>query len=294
MYSFHSSLEEKNQLLFTLTQYGIETTVDRSRKKDRIREWIQSSAITEEDNEDDDSDDDEDLGDDVINTMRGKHFPESKIENDNKKQPGYATPKPIERKNPFAPKVAKERQEIAKSANFPNGDPNLGIKRIDDDTKVDATRSKSPTVPVRKHRSHTATLPTDREATVRSSKQHRRSKTTVLPAAPTTQITNPLTMSVASQLVMQSFNSLQAMNVALPVIPTVPVPVPVPVPEPEPEDVEGKRELNVVDKPDRISYGKDAYEHYGITQGVAVKVVAEGVNHRHRGSSGSGSRSVSN
>lgn len=51
MYSFHSSPEEKNKLLFTLTQYGIETTVDRSAKKDRIREWIQSSVIEEEDEE---------------------------------------------------------------------------------------------------------------------------------------------------------------------------------------------------------------------------------------------------
>ncbi|KAF2898935.1 hypothetical protein ILUMI_07239 [Ignelater luminosus] len=51
MYSFHSSPEEKNKLLFTLTQYGIETTVDRSAKKDRIRQWIQSSVIEEEDEE---------------------------------------------------------------------------------------------------------------------------------------------------------------------------------------------------------------------------------------------------
>ncbi|XP_066995639.2 serine/threonine-protein kinase meng-po [Anabrus simplex] len=48
MYSFHSSAEEKDKLLFTLTQYGIETTVDRSAKKDRIREWIQSSVIQED------------------------------------------------------------------------------------------------------------------------------------------------------------------------------------------------------------------------------------------------------
>ncbi|PSN56873.1 hypothetical protein C0J52_00658 [Blattella germanica] len=62
MYSFHSSVEEKNQLLFTLTQYGIETTVDRSAKKDRIRDWIQSSVITEapeEEDEDDEEYDDE-------------------------------------------------------------------------------------------------------------------------------------------------------------------------------------------------------------------------------------------
>lgn len=51
MYSFHSSPEEKNKLLFTLTQYGIETTVDRGAKKDRIREWIQASVIEEENEE---------------------------------------------------------------------------------------------------------------------------------------------------------------------------------------------------------------------------------------------------
>lgn len=51
MYSFHSSPEEKNKLLFSLTQYGLETTVDRSAKKDRIRQWIQASVIEEEDEE---------------------------------------------------------------------------------------------------------------------------------------------------------------------------------------------------------------------------------------------------
>ncbi|KAJ6643327.1 Serine/threonine-protein kinase meng-po [Pseudolycoriella hygida] len=53
MYSFHSSPEEKNKLLSTLAQHGIETTVDRSAKKQRIRDWIQSSVITEEEEEDD-------------------------------------------------------------------------------------------------------------------------------------------------------------------------------------------------------------------------------------------------
>lgn len=48
MYSFHSSPEEKNKLLFSLTQYGLETTVDRVAKKDRIRQWIQNSVIDEE------------------------------------------------------------------------------------------------------------------------------------------------------------------------------------------------------------------------------------------------------
>lgn len=48
MYSFHSSPEEKNKLLSTLAQHGIETTVDRTAKKQRIRDWIQSSVIAEE------------------------------------------------------------------------------------------------------------------------------------------------------------------------------------------------------------------------------------------------------
>lgn len=52
MYSFHSSVEEKNRLLFTLAQQGVETTVDRVAKKDRIKDWIQSSVITEEPEED--------------------------------------------------------------------------------------------------------------------------------------------------------------------------------------------------------------------------------------------------
>lgn len=52
MYSFHSSPEEKNKLLYALTQHGIETTVDRVAKKKRIRDWIQESVIQEDDEED--------------------------------------------------------------------------------------------------------------------------------------------------------------------------------------------------------------------------------------------------
>lgn len=51
MYSFHSSPEEKNRLLYALTQHGIETTVDRKEKKQRIRDWIQESVIQEEEEE---------------------------------------------------------------------------------------------------------------------------------------------------------------------------------------------------------------------------------------------------
>lgn len=51
MYSFHSSPEEKNKLLYALTQHGIETTVDRVAKKKRIRDWIQESVIQEDEEE---------------------------------------------------------------------------------------------------------------------------------------------------------------------------------------------------------------------------------------------------
>ena len=48
MLSFHSSLTDKNKLLGTLTRFGVETTVDRNLKKDRIKEWIATSTIEEE------------------------------------------------------------------------------------------------------------------------------------------------------------------------------------------------------------------------------------------------------
>ncbi|XP_034106993.1 serine/threonine-protein kinase par-1 isoform X1 [Drosophila albomicans] len=51
MYSFHSSPDEKNRLLYTLADCGIETNVDRQLKKNRIKDWIESSIITEEDEE---------------------------------------------------------------------------------------------------------------------------------------------------------------------------------------------------------------------------------------------------
>ncbi|KAL6267535.1 hypothetical protein P5V15_000609 [Pogonomyrmex californicus] len=170
MYSFHSSLEEKNQLLHTLTTYGIETTVDRSKKKDRIREWIQASAIVEE-NEGDESDiyedsefyEDED-GDNDGNggseetestSMRGRHFPErrpSVATNDRRKRRGsgrVATGrvasknrvpvKPVERKIPFAPQVAEERETIARFASFPNGDPNLAAVSNGNDLSAAST-----------------------------------------------------------------------------------------------------------------------------------------------------------
>ncbi|XP_068144773.1 serine/threonine-protein kinase meng-po isoform X1 [Drosophila tropicalis] len=51
MYSFHSSPDEKNRLLYTLADCGIETNVDRQQKKNRVKDWIESSIITEEDEE---------------------------------------------------------------------------------------------------------------------------------------------------------------------------------------------------------------------------------------------------
>ncbi|CAH2246017.1 sperm motility kinase-like [Pararge aegeria] len=52
MYSFHSDPNEKNVLLKHFRDNGIETTVDRQAKKQRIREWIQNSVIEEADEED--------------------------------------------------------------------------------------------------------------------------------------------------------------------------------------------------------------------------------------------------
>ncbi|KZC09537.1 Serine/threonine-protein kinase SBK1, partial [Dufourea novaeangliae] len=144
MYSFHSSLEEKSQLLHTLTTYGIEITVDRTKKKDRIREWIQASAIVEE-YEGDESDPNEDIriyeeeeDEEQPNTMKGRHFPETRVKtNDTKRQKHRANTsaprkrqtikQPTERKIPFAPQVAEERETIARFASFPNGDPSLAI-----------------------------------------------------------------------------------------------------------------------------------------------------------------------
>ncbi|XP_020286405.1 sperm motility kinase [Pseudomyrmex gracilis] len=159
MYSFHSSLEEKNQLLHTLTTYGIETTVDRTKKKDRIREWIQASAIVEETEEDesdiyedsefyeDENNDGNDSEEPEPVTMRGRHFPErrpSVATNDLKKKRDSRVPpsrsknrapvKPVERKIPFAPQVAEERETIAHFASFPNGDPNLAVRNGSDQT----------------------------------------------------------------------------------------------------------------------------------------------------------------
>ncbi|RVE50620.1 hypothetical protein evm_004744 [Chilo suppressalis] len=54
MYSFHSDPNEKNILLKHFRENGIETTVDRQVKKQRIREWIQNSVI-EEVNEEEES-----------------------------------------------------------------------------------------------------------------------------------------------------------------------------------------------------------------------------------------------
>ncbi|XP_078038766.1 uncharacterized protein LOC144471004 [Augochlora pura] len=140
MYSFHSSLEEKNQLLHTLTTYGVETTVDRTKKKDRIREWIQASAIIEE-CEEDDSDANEDIRfyeeEEEPSSMKGRHFPETRVKTSDtgrqKHRANTSSPrkrqlvKPTERKIPFAPQVAEERETIARFASFPNGDPSLAI-----------------------------------------------------------------------------------------------------------------------------------------------------------------------
>ncbi|KAL0124596.1 hypothetical protein PUN28_006450 [Cardiocondyla obscurior] len=171
MYSFHSSLEEKNQLLHTLTTYGIETTVDHSKKKDRIREWIQASAIAEENEEDEsdiyeesefyeDEDKDNDGSEEADVSMRGRHFPERRpsaaANNPRKRGSGgrvvagrvesknRVPVKPVERKIPFAPQVAEERETIARFASFPNGDPKLAAVKNDGDRTHDVSATSAP------------------------------------------------------------------------------------------------------------------------------------------------------
>jgi hypothetical protein len=81
MYSFHSSLEEKNKLLFTLTQYGIETTVDRSAKKTRIEDWIQASVIAEAPEEEEEEDEmEEEERQKERKAMEGKRENRNKID----------------------------------------------------------------------------------------------------------------------------------------------------------------------------------------------------------------------
>ena len=45
--SVHSNAVEKNKVLNTLLQHGVETTVDRSQKNSRIMYWIQNGSTTD-------------------------------------------------------------------------------------------------------------------------------------------------------------------------------------------------------------------------------------------------------
>lgn len=323
MYSFHSSPEEKNQLLYTLTRYGIETTVDRTKKKDRIREWIQCSAIAEE-NEDEESlledleIENETTNADESGSMKQRHFPERRpsapttvtseriITNNKNKTTRRSTEKNdiddnntrrrsksvhknrsslknFERKNPFTPQVAAEMQTILRFANFPNGDPSLAIPlelnviRTDNllplrtEPVTQYTIQKSPQPPMRKHREQIINLSlTDNQQ--QTSRQQDLTKEQNPLANSLNHNPNPLTMSVASHLVMQSFNALQNVNNNLA------------------NDSTGATTLTT----GSLTHTKDVYEHYGITQGNNLRRTSPKIS-RHGGStSGSGSRSVSN
>ena len=65
----------------TLAEYGIETTVDRTAKKDRIKQWIQSSIIEEdeEEKEIDKTFDEENLNLNDVNKNREEEFIEDDI-----------------------------------------------------------------------------------------------------------------------------------------------------------------------------------------------------------------------
>ena len=45
--SVHSNALEKNKVLSTLLQHGVETTVDRSQKNSRIIKWIENGCTTD-------------------------------------------------------------------------------------------------------------------------------------------------------------------------------------------------------------------------------------------------------
>ncbi|XP_073947362.1 serine/threonine-protein kinase meng-po-like [Choristoneura fumiferana] len=79
MYSFHSDVNEKNILLKHFRDNGIETTVDRQAKKQRIRDWIQNSVI-EEGDEDDETDHElmfDESDEELQDTSRGHPLDES-------------------------------------------------------------------------------------------------------------------------------------------------------------------------------------------------------------------------
>lgn len=361
MYSFHSSLEEKNQLLYTLTRFGIETTVDRSKKKDRIREWIQASAIVEE-NEDEESasilEEIEKLNetDEDNNNMEGRHFPperrssvklakssperpvtssggriKSKSMNEKNCRPekeklkrSKSSHRPpslrnLERRNPFAPQVASEMQTFARFASFPNGDPNLGINKNNllqplrimqnsdgfknNDLSLGQGSSSGGTNSVDysdspkivdvnpgyylQQNSHVPLMknhPGQVAAVVTTIFQNDSSLAVATEINKQIINNNSLTMPIASHLVMQSFNAIQAINT-------------VSASQNNNSSTVRKDKIN----PSSQVYGKDAYEHYGVAQGTTVAVVktepstttSTRQQHRARGSS-SGSRSVSN
>lgn len=53
LYSYQTDQEENKKFLLAFSNCGIETVVvDRAAKKERIKQWIQSSVIEEEDEED--------------------------------------------------------------------------------------------------------------------------------------------------------------------------------------------------------------------------------------------------
>ncbi|KAF7991345.1 hypothetical protein HCN44_002907 [Aphidius gifuensis] len=359
MYSFHSSLEEKNQLLYTLTRFGIETTVDRSKKKDRIREWIQASAIIEE-NEDEEStssileeidklNETLELSDDDNNNknnMKGKHFPERRpsikipkssperpITSENlkttttnnqhhhhhhhrhhhdnneklyKKTKSSHRPslKNLERRNPFAPQVAREMQTIAKFANFPNGDPKLGINDLQPLRTVPVQNLNliNSTYNHQKYQQKNNDIMLNDSSSIA---QGSSSGTNSIDYSDNPKlivnynnlnqikIQQPLinnnnsflTMPIASHLVMQSFNAIQTINTAQSQNFTSTVVV---------NDDHLKNKIN--DNNDTTVYGKDAYEHYGVAQGTVVR--SESAKRQTGGGGGgssrSGSRSVSN
>ena len=64
--SVHSNAVEKNRILYTLLQHGVETTVDRTQKNSRIINWINQQTADEKDSDDDDDEEDDDDVEDIF------------------------------------------------------------------------------------------------------------------------------------------------------------------------------------------------------------------------------------
>lgn len=144
MYSFHSSPEEKDRLLHTLTAYGLETTVDRHAKKDRIRDWIQNSVIEEED-EEELEDSDKELEDNQAGPI-GEMLQDRGPISDGRISNGHATSeRKIKRRNST---VSRRSVRIEPEVYSPPIDPRIPLEQQKDKIQAQDVRSNKNSKPL--------------------------------------------------------------------------------------------------------------------------------------------------